>query len=159
VIRSATAEEAEAVGRVHVRSWQAAYPHIFPPERLAELSPARWAEIARRHPPLVAVVDGEIAGFVSVGPSRDPDGDGELYAIYVAPDFWGSGIGRQLIAAGEEHLRELGHGDALLWVLEGNPRARRFYEAAGWELDGTERPIEVFGQLVPEVRYRKTLAA
>ncbi len=54
-------------------------------------------------------------------------------------------------------MRELGYTDVILWVLEDNPRARRFYEAAGWTLDGTRRPIEIFGIEVPEVRYQKKL--
>jgi hypothetical protein len=45
----------------------------------------------------------------------------------------------------------------MLWVLEDNPRARRFYEAGGWSTDGTIRPIEIFGIDVPEIRYTKTL--
>jgi ribosomal protein S18 acetylase RimI-like enzyme len=105
----------------------------------------------------VARVHGEIVGFVSVGRGTDPDTDGELYAIYVLPAYWGSGVGRALMQAGEERLRELGHQHAILWVLEDNPRARRFYEAAGWTLDGTRRPIEIFGQPVPEMRYEKSL--
>lgn len=101
--------------------------------------------------------EGKIVGFVSIGPGRDADADGELYAIYVHPKHWGTGIGRELIEAGEERLRELGYRDAILWVLEDNPRAHRFYDAAGWRADGTSRPIEIFGVEVPEVRFRKKL--
>jgi hypothetical protein len=46
---------------------------------------------------------------------------------------------------------------AILWVLDDNPRARRFYELAGWAADGTAREIELFGFRFPEVRYIKTL--
>jgi GNAT superfamily N-acetyltransferase len=157
VIRTATPEEAEAVAGVQVRSWRAAYAHIFPPERLAGLSVEERATMWRRYPPLVAEVDGEIVGFASVGPSQDPDGDGELYAIYVEPRYWGAGFGRELMAAAEQRLRELGHREAFLWVFEDNPRAHRFYEAAGWELEGATQPIEYLGQSEPEVRYRKVL--
>jgi ribosomal protein S18 acetylase RimI-like enzyme len=160
MIRPGTPEDAEAVARVHVETWQAAYAHVLPREGLERLSgerTARRAELHRRSPPIVAEADGEIVGFVSVGPGNDPDSDGELYAIYVHPDHWGAGFGRQLVQAGEERLRELGHSHAILWVLEDNPRARRFYELAGWTADGTARPIEIFGLHVPEVRYEKSL--
>lgn len=157
MIRPATPDDAEAVARVHVETWRAAYAHALSPEGLVGLSVTQRAEMHRRSPPVVAEVDGEIVGFVSVGPGADPDTDGELYAIYVLPDHWGGGIGRALMQAGEERLRELGHRHAILWVLEDNPRARRFYEAAGWTLDGTRRPIEIFGQPVPEIRYEKSL--
>jgi ribosomal protein S18 acetylase RimI-like enzyme len=157
VIRPATPDDAEAVARVHVETWRAAYAHALSAEGLASLSVTQRTEMHRRSPPLVAEVDGEIVGFVAVGPGTDPDTDGELYAIYVLPEHWGSGVGRALMEAGEERLRELGHQHAILWVLEDNPRARRFYEAAGWTPAGTRRPIEIFGQPVPEIRYEKSL--
>jgi RimJ/RimL family protein N-acetyltransferase len=160
VIRPATAEEAEAVARVHLETWRVAYAHVFPREELEDFSAervSRRAELHRRAPPIVAEVDGQIVGFVSVGSATDAGADGELYAIYVVPTHWGTGVGRALIEAGEERLRELGHHEAVLWVLEDNPRARRFYEAAGWTLDGARRPIEFFGVSVPEIRYAKTL--
>ena len=159
VIRAGTPVDADAVGRVHVRTWQAAYRHVFPRERLGELSVERRAAQWRESPPLVAEVEGTVVGFVSVGASRDRDANGELFAIYVDPDHWGSGVGRALIAAGEQLLRELGYTDVILWVLEDNPRARRFYERAGWRADGTSRPITFLGIKVPEVRYRKRLGA
>jgi GNAT superfamily N-acetyltransferase len=157
VIRPATADDAEAVAGVHVETWRAAYAHALPAEGLASLSVERRADFHRRCPPLVAEVNGEIVGFVGVGPSRETDADGELYAIYVHPDHWATGVGRALIEAGERRLLELGHGEAILWVLEDNPRARRFYDAAGWSADGAMRLVEIFGIEVPEVRYRKTL--
>ena len=157
MIRPGKAEDAIPVARVHVETWQQAYDHVFPRERLAAISAADRARFWEPEHSLVAEVDDKIVGFVSVGPSRDEDAEGELYAIYVHPERWGTGVGRALIEAGEERLRELGHRDVVLWVLDDNPRARRFYEAAGWSTDGTERPIEVFGIEVPEVRYRKRL--
>ncbi len=159
MIRTGEPEDAEAVARVHVETWQAAYAHALPRDRLLSLSVERRAESWRRFPPFVAEVDGEIVGFVSVGAGRDEGTDGELYAIYVHPDHWGTGVGRALIEFGEERLRELGHEEALLWVLEDNPRARGVYEAAGWSTEGTTRPIEIFGAEVPEIRYTKTLQA
>jgi ribosomal protein S18 acetylase RimI-like enzyme len=155
LVREGTPADAQAVARVHVRAWQTAYAHVFPAERLDALSVERRAEQHREWPPLVAEEAGAIVGFVSVGTSRDDDADGELFAIYVDPEYWGRGVGRELMTAGEERLRELGHADAILWVLEDNPRARRFYDRAGWRHDGTTRPIEIFGIVVPEVRYRK----
>jgi ribosomal protein S18 acetylase RimI-like enzyme len=157
VIRPATPADAEALARVHVRTWQAAYTHLFPAERLAAISVERRAEQFRLYPPIVAEENGEIVGFVSVGASRDPDADGELYAIYVDPAHWRTGVGRALIEAGEAQLGAEDRRDVVLWVLEDNPRARSFYEAAGWQLDGARRPIEFLGVEVPEIRFRKRL--
>jgi GNAT superfamily N-acetyltransferase len=158
MIRPGTPEDAAGVAQVHVETWQAAYAHAFPPEQLQSQSLEERTALARRFPPtFLAELDGTIVGFVAVGASRDEGADGELFAIYVHPDHWGTGVGRALIEAGEQRLRELGHSEALLWVLEDNPRARRFYETAGWSADGTKRRIEVFGFDVPEARYVKRL--
>jgi ribosomal protein S18 acetylase RimI-like enzyme len=157
VIRPATPKDAEAVARVQIESWRGAYKHLFSDEQLAAISLAERTANWSRWPPLVAEVDGDVVGFVAVGPAHDADADGELWAIYVRPDRWGMGIGRALIEAGEARLRELGHTSAVLWVFEDNPRARRFYEAAGWALDGAGRQAELFGMSAPAVRYTKSL--
>jgi ribosomal protein S18 acetylase RimI-like enzyme len=62
-----------------------------------------------------------------------------------------------LMDAGKELLRA-SYGDATLYVLEDNPRARRFYEREGWALDGVTKADEFLGLAVPEVRYRIRLA-
>jgi GNAT superfamily N-acetyltransferase len=158
VVRPGTPEDAEGVARVHVETWQAAYAHTLPQQQLAALSIDEAVDRSRRWPPtFVAERDGEIVGFVSVGAGREPESDGELFAIYVHPQAWGTGTGRALIEAGEGELRRLGHQDAILWVLGDNPRARRFYELAGWSLDRDSREIHIFGFDVAEVRYSKRL--
>jgi GNAT superfamily N-acetyltransferase len=165
VVRPATPADADAIARVHLRTWQGAYAHVFPPETLASISHERRAEHWRRILPtapatLVAEVDGEVVGFASAGPSVDADGEGvgELYALYVEPAHWDAGIGRELGVAADDALRALGFDEATLWVLEDNPRARRFYEAGGWRVDGTTRTGRHLGVETPEVRYRKDLA-
>jgi ribosomal protein S18 acetylase RimI-like enzyme len=96
-----------------------------------------------------------VAGFATLGPAQEPAGAGELYAINVDPDHWGTGAGRALLQASQAELARLGFAETVLWVLPANARARRFYEAAGWAADGAERTSEVFGVTVPEVRYRR----
>ena len=158
MIRPGTADDAEAVARVQVETWQAAYAHVLPAEQLGALSLERAVERHRTWPPeFVAERGGEIVGFVAVGRSRDPGTDGELFSIYVHPEHWGTGVGRELIRTGEDELRRLGHKEAILWVLDDNPRARRFYELAGWSADGAAREIHIFGFDVSEIRYAKRL--
>lgn len=139
---------------MHVDAWRTAYAHALPPGP----SLAERTEQHRRFPPtFVAEVDGEVVGFVAVGACADDWAEGELFAIYVRPDHWGSGVGRSLIEAGEGRFRELALSDCVLWVLDVNARARRFYERVGWFADGAEREIELFGIQIPEMRYRKRL--
>jgi ribosomal protein S18 acetylase RimI-like enzyme len=163
VVRDANPDDAEAMGEIHVRAWQAAYRGVMPDDYLDGLDAADrarlWREgIARRPepPPLVAVADGVVVGHAACGPTDDPEGAGELYSINVDPDCWGSGAGRALLTTAEERLAA-DHALAVLWVVPANARARRFYEREGWSVDGAERTAEVLGVTVPEVRYRKVL--
>jgi GNAT superfamily N-acetyltransferase len=88
-----------------------------------------------------------------LGPARDLDHVGELYAIYVREEAWGTGAGPALMDEAAEWL--LARWDeAVLWAAEENPRARRFYERCGWIAEES-RVLELApGALVPEVRYR-----
>jgi ribosomal protein S18 acetylase RimI-like enzyme len=165
VVRDARPADAQAIARVHTRSWQVGYAHAFPAEALAAISVERRAEHWTRwltNPPvppvavLVAEVDDEVCGFVSVGRSAE-HGVGELFAIYVDPDHWGAGLGRALISEGERRLKDAGFREVLLWVLEDNPRTRRFYEAAGWAHDGGAKEDTFLDTVVSVVRYRKRL--
>lgn len=163
MIRQAQPEDAESIALVHVRGWQSAYRDVFPGEALAGLSVEQRAQmwrgqIASGGAVIVAEENAVVQGFAAVGPPQDEEaeGFGELYAIYVEPSLWGRGIGRELCRAAEEALRRGGFDEAILWVLEDNPRARRFYEAIGWRTDGM-RTIEILEVEVPELRYRKPL--
>jgi ribosomal protein S18 acetylase RimI-like enzyme len=166
VIRPAEVADAEGMGRVHVRAWQAAYRGEMPDAYLDGLSEedraAGWARTLsrprERTSTLVAEDDGRIAGFAAAGAAEDDEGVGELYVINVDPEHWGRGAGRALLEEATRQLAALGLTRAVLWVLPANRRARRFYEAAGWTADGVERTAEVLGVTVPETRYSRTLA-
>jgi GNAT superfamily N-acetyltransferase len=165
-VRAAVAEDAHGVARVHVRSWQAAYRGLIAQEYLDNLEPEVWAgrytfgRMGLRLPSTQVAVDGStICGLVTTGLCRaiDLPNFGELMAIYVDPAYMHTGVGRLLMSAGRERLRRVGVTAASLWVLDGNVRARRFYERDGWRLDGTRRTRTYGNVPVEEVRYRCTL--
>ncbi|HWG02253.1 MAG TPA: GNAT family N-acetyltransferase [Trebonia sp.] len=81
---------------------------------------------------------------------------GELYALYVTPDWWSAGVGRSLMDAVLAALRADGYQRAVLWVLEANARARRFYGKAGFRPDGAANEMPGLGGVV-EVRYARDL--
>ncbi|HSH58975.1 MAG TPA: GNAT family N-acetyltransferase [Acidimicrobiales bacterium] len=103
---------------------------------------------------VVEAGDGEVVGFVVTGPSRSGESAGEVQVLNVHPAHWGRGMGRLLLAAAESELRAADFAVAVLWVVEGNVRARRFYESAGWHPDGGSKVDDRFGTGVVEVRYR-----
>jgi GNAT superfamily N-acetyltransferase len=166
-VRRPRTEDADELAAAHVRAWQAAYAGLMPQDYLDALDVAERADawrrsMARLRPDdrlLVAVVDERVVGFTSFGSARDTDSgdDGELHALNVHPDFWRAGIGSALLSAAHEGLTGLGHVSAVLWVVPGNLRARRFYERHGWTIDGPRRTDTVQGVSVPEVRYSRSM--
>ncbi len=119
-------------------------------EILADPSKAVW----------VADDDGRVVGFASTGPAEGEDanaGAGEMYALYIEPELVGTGLGRELFSRAVEGIGQRGFARAVLWVLEGNERARRFYEKAGWVADGAMTEQRMDCENRPTVRYATAL--
>ncbi|MEO7152050.1 MAG: GNAT family N-acetyltransferase [Burkholderiaceae bacterium] len=169
-IEPARADDAAAIAQVHVASWRQAYDGLIPAAHLAALSVERrtamWqAALAAGHP-VVRVgrdargVDGapDVVGFVAYGRSRDPDappGGAEVWSLYLDPSAWSQGIGRALWTAARDDLAASACRDVSLWAIDGNRRAIRFYEAAGFVAEPTSaRRFELGGATLTERRYR-----
>ena len=166
ILRPAEPADAMGVARVHVRAWQVGYKGLLPDNYLETLKPedrARRYNFGSTDPlvpaTLVAVEAGEISGFATTAPARDPDakGCGEVFALYVDPDRWARGIGASLIGAARERLLDMGFRSAVLWVMAGNVRAERFYRRDQWVPDGARRTESVWGAVADELRYRRDL--
>jgi ribosomal protein S18 acetylase RimI-like enzyme len=56
-----------------------------------------------------------------------------IHDIAVRPEFRGQGVGRQLLAAVEDHARAAGCCKVTLEVRSDNARAQRAYRAAGFQ--------------------------
>lgn len=166
-LRVARPEDAVPIAELNVRSWQASYRGVFPDEFLDEMKSRerqlRWlmdvlAE-GSSFRTTVAVATGRVVGFAILGPVRDSDLDAstvqELYSLYVEPHRIGTGIGRLLMDDALEQLRSGPLTAAVLWTLRDVTRTRRFYEAAGWSADGTDKTEHIpEGNPVVQVRYR-----
>jgi ribosomal protein S18 acetylase RimI-like enzyme len=167
-VRPATALDLDALAEVHVRSWQETYPGQMPQEYLDSVSVDErrgvWADIyddASARVAILVLVDEEtVVGFTRVCASRDtdaPDDVGEVASIYLLDSHSGRGGGRALMDTGLGALAEHGFVEATLWVFATNAKARRFYEANGWRLDGAEKRLPVGDVHISEVRYRRSL--
>ncbi|MEU6144949.1 GNAT family N-acetyltransferase [Streptomyces sp. NPDC047081] len=163
-----TFDDCDRVAEIRVGGWRTAYRGLIPQSYLDSMSvpddaERRRARLLEGNPGVVNVVaerDGEVIGWACHGPYRDgevPTGGVELYAIYVHPERYGAGVGRSLIEESIRRCTAAGHTRLYLWVLEGNARARRFYERSGFHPDGAAEPFEVDGVPVPEVRYVREL--
>ncbi|WP_410574864.1 GNAT family N-acetyltransferase [Amycolatopsis sp. cmx-4-61] len=137
-----------------MRSWQAAYAGLIPADFLARLSAssraAAWARrIGDGGRVLVAEEDGAVAGFAAFGP-------GQLYALYLLPEYWGRGLGRALH---DRVVAEMSGDSAILWVLATNERAKAFYVRQGW-VDDDARQTETIDDgrvTLEEMRFRRPL--
>ena len=165
-IRRATPDDSQALAIVHIDSWRAAYRGFVPDAHLASLDYARRAEpfrqslAANSEETYVAERNGGILGFLSLGHCRDADVDhdstGEIWGIYLVPEYWREGIGARLCRWAEAQLSSRGYTVAVLWVFAENARARRFYEAMGFAPDRVSKTLKP-GKETEAVRYRKQL--
>jgi ribosomal protein S18 acetylase RimI-like enzyme len=152
-VRPADVEDLDELARVHATSSEAAYGRPRDIERTREA----W-RVALESDASVFVVEADsgIVGVLSVGPAREAPGAGEVYVIYVLPEAWGSVAGQLLLERAHEVLAER-YDDAVLTVLAGNLRARRFYERNGWELDELRTEPHFGGEPTEVARYRRRL--
>ncbi len=147
-----------AISVIYEQSWRYAYRGIIPQTYLDSIPHGRWAAHVTKggmHS-LVLLAHGQIIGTASVCRSRwaQYPGYGEIVSIYLLPDAMGKGYGAPLLRACLEALHEMGHDQILLWVLEENARARRFYEKNGFVCADVYLEDTIGGRAVREVMYR-----
>jgi GNAT superfamily N-acetyltransferase len=134
---SAAADEA-GLARVHRDAWRYAYAGIIPgltlERMIARRGPPWWGRMhARGFHALVLHCDGTLAGYATLGRSRAPGGgaSGEIYELYVRPEYQGCGLGRRLFADARRTLAAHGLPRLIVWALTENEIACRFYRAMG----------------------------
>jgi len=130
-VRPARPEDSAAVANIWYRGWRDGHLGNVSEELVAirteESFRRRAAE--RTGDTTVATVDDQVAGFVMVV-------DDEVEQVYVSSHHRGTGVAATLLAEAERLVALNGHERAWLAVVEGNARARRFYERSGWTDEG-----------------------
>jgi GNAT superfamily N-acetyltransferase len=124
-LRQAASSDIEAMHRVRlaVRENRLASP-------ISEADYVSEIEVTGRG--WVIEADGSVVGF-AVGNARS----GNIWALFVAPEYQRRGYGRRLHDTMVAWL--FGQGLTTLWLNTGrNTRAQFFYEAAGWTLERLE---------------------
>ncbi len=160
-IRKANSDDSKQLGEIHAKSWQVAYKGIVPDKILDNMIPEKRAvyfeqALKEEKEEDYLILKGEKAlGFICIGKCRDEDKDdcyGEIWGIYLLPEYWRYGIGTKLIKWGLNNLKNRGYQKVTLWVLEDNWSARRFYEKMGFTFDDTIKELNI-GKKLNEVRY------
>ncbi|MBR3137476.1 MAG: GNAT family N-acetyltransferase [Clostridia bacterium] len=139
-----TDEEIRGKAFVHWKCWQEVYPGLVSQEYLDNLTLEKTEEKAFQWRDNILVAkDGDgVVGFVGYGKSSEAD-TGEVFALYVLPEYHGTGVGRQLMDSAMEKLSA--YPRICLWLVKGNGRAVRFYEKCGFHLNGVEKLVSSVG--------------
>jgi L-amino acid N-acyltransferase YncA len=167
-LRHAAVADAAGIARVYQAGWHEAHADVVPADYLACMRAKGREDFWRTEleveasdrKPWVALIDEDVVGFASGGPSRDEGAArsvGEVYQVYVEPGCWGRGIGEGLLRHVLKDLREHGFTRVDTWVVAANAAARTFLEKQGWRADGATRQEECGDTQVEQVRYGHTL--
>ena len=146
------------ISNIYEQSWKFAYKNIIPHDFLDGIPSGRWAgNISRTgmNNNLVVLENGKPIGTSCFGKSRWEKFSeyGEIISIYFLPEYMGKGYGKFLIERVTGELKNLGFEKILLWVLEENHRARKFYEKCGFVQTGEFRDDNIGGKDLREVMY------
>ncbi len=136
--RRAVPDDASSISEIHSESWRQAYAGIIPYRALLRMINRRdvawWATAIRRSTIILVIEVGEeIAGYATLGPNRVSTFplEGEIYEIYLKPEFQGVGLGTRLFNDARSELKRRGYQGTAVWVLSENTSAISFYRNAG----------------------------
>ena len=137
-IRKAEPRDAGAIADVHAESWQGAYGGIIPFRALRAMIGRRgqawWASAIRRAASVLVIeIGGDVVGYATLGRNRARElpQEGEIYELYIKPEYQGIGLGSRLFCAARDKLAAHGLSGLVVWALEDNVNATHFYAGAG----------------------------
>ena len=149
-IRRAKPSDAPAVAETHDDAWRTAYQGIIPGNELDKLisrrGPDWWDSAIRKGSRITLSQFGDkIAGYANYGRNRARSlfYEGEVYELYLRPEYQGLGFGRRLFSAARKDLQQSGLRSLVVWALSDNDPAVSFYRALGGR--AVARSSEKFG--------------
>jgi GNAT superfamily N-acetyltransferase len=164
-ITSALQKDAKTMGKIMAACWKQAYRGIIPDSYLRTVTAQSRAKRFCADIPLyperaywMICADGKPAGVIILAPCEDnelPD-TGEIMAMYLLRPYWRTGLAQKVIGRALEWMRDKGFRQAVLWVLEDNARALKFYRKCGFAPDGVKQVITLEAPLLA-IRCRRAL--
>jgi ribosomal protein S18 acetylase RimI-like enzyme len=150
-IRRAKASDANAVAETHDEAWRGAYQGVIPGVELEKLvtrrGPGWWESAIRKGSRISILAFGDnVAGYANYGRNRARSlfYEGEIYELYLRPEYQGLGFGRRLFTAARRDLAQSGFKSLVVWALSDNEPALEFYRALGGK--AVARSSERFGE-------------
>ena len=149
-IRTARLGDEAGIARVHDAAWRDAYQGVIPGRELERMiqrrGPAWWRQAILGGTRLMVLDFADnVAGYASYGRNRMPAlaFSGEIFELYIAPEYQGAGLGRRMFEAARGDLAAHGYLSFVVWALAGNERALDFYRRLGGAI--VRRAPERFG--------------
>ena len=149
-IRRAKPSDAPAVAETHDDAWRTAYQGIIPGNELDKLisrrGPDWWDSAIRKGSRITLLQFGDkVAGYSNYGRNRARSlfYEGEVYELYLRPEYQGLGFGRRLFNAARKDLQQSGLRSLVVWALSDNEPAVSFYRSMGGR--AVARSSEKFG--------------
>jgi GNAT superfamily N-acetyltransferase len=137
-IRFAEITDAAVLADIHAAAWHGAYTGIIPFRSLGAMIRRRgeawWrSALAGQAAILVIEFEGRPVGYATLGRNRTAalQAAGEIYEIYLLPEYQGLGFGRRLFSAARRLLADRGLKGLVVWALAENDHAGAFYAAMG----------------------------
>ncbi|BCH57935.1 N-acetyltransferase [Agrobacterium vitis] len=137
-VRPAAPDDGRALSEAHREAWQSTYSGLIPHQALIRMMERRgetWWRKATNGLATVLVVDigGVIAGYATLGlnRARGLPYDGEIYEIYMRPEYQGVGLGFTLFTECRRLLKSLGCRGLVVWCLEDCAGAVNFFRSNG----------------------------
>lgn len=160
LIRTIKYEDIEQIVDINIKAWKKEYKGIIDDEILNNLNRQekikKWKKSYNKGNVIVAEESGTILGYCRYDDStvyKNTDIDSEIIAIYVDCDKLGNGIGRKLVEYVKNDLKNKNKAKMVIWCLEKNQNARKFYEKIGGNLISDEKYFEKEGEKYKEVGY------
>lgn len=160
-VRAAVPGDADGIARAHTASWHSSYRGILPERVLAHMSvdqrAVSWRRVIEDRAVLTLVAydttHHDIVGVCDAGRNRSNTRHvAEVYRLYLEHHAKRHGLGSEMLDRVFAWLRGQQLGSVVIWVLDDNHHARRFYEARGGQPAG-RMASNVAGHPVLEVAY------
>jgi len=155
MVRDARLADAPRLAETFRLSWQHTYQGIIPHQHLDGIvrrrGPAWWRTAIRSDECVLALeFDDDLIGYATCGAARSRGRhQGEIYEIYLLPDFQGLGFGEHLFEACRCYIDGQHLNGLLVWALAENTSAISFY----WHRGG--RPIRAVYERIGGERLEK----
>lgn len=158
-VRRADAQDAAAISEVHRYAWEQAYSGLIPHKPLMQMicrrDEAWWRKAARGSATILVIeVEGKLVGYTTLGLNRARalPYDGEVYELYILPEFQGTGLGSALFGEALRLLKSLGCSGVIAWCLEDSDITTRFFRSRGGK-DVAEGTEDFGGKLLRKVGF------